>query len=41
MLKTIREGVVMEGYVSFPPGLLSCFRFWYGPHIEKVMYFEI
>ena len=41
ILKTIRAGVAAEGYISFPPGLLSCFRFWYGPHIEKRIYYEI
>jgi len=35
ILKTINEGVATEGYVSFPPGLLSCFRFWYGPTLKK------
>ena len=40
-MKTIREGVAAEGYVSFPSGLLSFFRFWHGPHIETGMYYEI
>ena len=42
ILKTIREGVAAQGYVSFPTELLSFLRFCYGPHIEEecIMKFE-